>query len=126
MSRHTDLRDIRVWPEDRGRWLKSRRRRNDREIITEQSALYVPAAAEEMAPGVLAIAYPVNGDELRITWVSAVNPGSGEVGHWLDTLPLDQTIWVSAIVSDRLTGMLGRRGFSDAGSGNMVRRALGS
>jgi hypothetical protein len=104
-----------VWP---------RRRHNHREPINEQlPSPNVPPTAVEAAPGVMVVAYPSGyGDHLRITWVSALRPGSGDVGRWLDTLPSDQTIWVSAVVSPRLAGMLARRGFIDTGRGNMVRR----
>lgn len=124
MSRRTDLRDTRVWPEDRGRWQKARRRRNDREVINEQlPSRNVPPTAVEVAPGVMAVAYPSGwGDHLRITWVSALRPGSGDVGRWLDSLPVNRTVWVSAVVSPRFAGMLARRGFADTGQGNMVRR----
>lgn len=35
MTKRTDLRDPRVWPEDQDRWGNARRRRNDRETIVE-------------------------------------------------------------------------------------------
>lgn len=37
-KRPTHLRDTRVWPEDRERWLRSRRREADRELIAEALA----------------------------------------------------------------------------------------
>lgn len=36
--RRTDVRDPRVWPEDRERRLAQRRNRNDRELIAEELA----------------------------------------------------------------------------------------
>lgn len=36
----------------------------------------------------------------------------GAVGAWLDTMPTDRRCIVWAVVSDRLAGMLRRRGFS--------------
>lgn len=74
-----------------------------------------------------------NGVWIEVRSVIAGDPRvPGDVGRWLDTLPLDRKVIVPAVVSGRLAGMLERRGFSperwyDARVGNfddgaMVRR----
>lgn len=49
---------------------------------------------------------------VEVRGVMATDPRlPGAVGRWLDRLPRDRTVIVSAVVSDRLAGMLERRGF---------------
>ena len=63
-----------------------------------------------LAPGV--IGYSVETEKgLYIPMISAVSEGSGEVGTFLDSLPVDRRVVFSSVLSARLKGMLERRGF---------------
>lgn len=68
-----------------------------------------------MAPGVAGTMRD-EAEQLTISMVIALEEGSGDVGRFLDTLPADRKVRVTTVVSDRLAGMLQRRGFTpDAG-----------
>lgn len=54
-------------------------------------------------------------------WLSAVHPGNGDVGRWLDRLPPDRRIEADTVLSDQMRGMLERRGFKPWGEAWMVR-----
>jgi hypothetical protein len=65
-----------------------------------------------VAPGVEALLVD-HGDVLEIPAIRAADLRiAGAVGAWLDTLPTDRTVIVPFVVSDRLAGMLERRGFT--------------
>lgn len=62
---------------------------------------------------------PVVGRDLkgldRYTFVNIVvaeREGNGDVGRWLDSLPRDHVVIVTSVISERLKGMLERRGFT--------------
>lgn len=52
-----------------------------------------------------------DGGAFYIPVIIARNPGRGDCGRWLDSLPRDRTIKVPGVMSRRLAGMLERRGF---------------
>lgn len=52
-------------------------------------------------------------DGLWIPLIRAEEPGSGDVGRFLDGLPRDRRIVFPNVLSDRLRGMLERRGFEE-------------
>lgn len=66
----------------------------------------------EVAAGVVAVVTvdPHDGG-LAIPWVRSTLPGAGHVGDWLDALPTDKPVRFIGVVSERLDGMLERRGF---------------
>jgi len=49
--------------------------------------------------------------EMLLLGVLAEVEGSGDVGRWLDALPRDRKVAVPNVTSERLAGMLERRGF---------------
>jgi hypothetical protein len=61
-----------------------------------------------LAPSVLGWATD-DGTFIRIEQLKAVREGCGDVGRFLDSLPTNVVIW--NVVSDRLEGMLRRRGW---------------
>jgi hypothetical protein len=64
-----------------------------------------------VADGVLAHVLD-NGVWVEVRGVLSDTPRiPGAVGRWLDTLPHDRRVIVPAVISDRLRGMLARRGF---------------
>lgn len=63
-----------------------------------------------IAPGVLGVLYEEPG-ALIVNYVRAEQEGSGAVGRWLDAIPKALTVRVIAVTSERLVGMLERRGF---------------
>lgn len=69
---------------------------------------------EELAPGVegYTVRHP-NGD-LSVPIIEATRPGNGDVGRYLDSLPIDRLVIVPNVINARLEGMLVRRGFSFA------------
>jgi hypothetical protein len=68
--------------------------------------------SQAVAPGVLAHVID-RGKWLEVRSVMAATPRvPGAVGRWLDTLPADRKVVVSAVVSGRLASMLHRRGFT--------------
>ncbi len=70
----------------------------------------VLAMMDPIAPGV--VGYTMERPEaLYIPFIQAVREGSGDVGRFLNSLPMTQTIRVPNVVSSRLEGMLKRRGF---------------
>lgn len=68
----------------------------------------------KIAPGVFVASNQDDG-WLNITFVVAESEGSGDVGRWLDTLPRDRPVKVVNVISERLAGMLRRRGFVEQG-----------
>ena len=64
-----------------------------------------------IAPGVEGIEHDF-GTIFELASIRAVAEGSGAVGAYLDRLPRDRTVIVPFVVSDRLAGMLERRGFT--------------
>ena len=65
---------------------------------------------ELLAPGVLG--YSVDTPEgLYIPFIMAARPGAGDVGRFLDSLPLDRRVVVPCVISPLLASMLERRGF---------------
>jgi len=64
---------------------------------------------EELAPGVMG--YTVEMKELWVPFISATEEGSGSVGRYLDSLPEDISIVIPTVISERLDGMLRRRGY---------------
>lgn len=68
-----------------------------------------------VAPGVLAFVNDLR--DLNITVIPAViamHEGNGDVGRWIDGLPRHRAIAFIEVGSDRLRGMLTRRGYIDA------------
>lgn len=63
---------------------------------------------EQLAPGVRGYAI-AHGDAIYVPWIDAVKEGSGDVGRFLDSLPPGTKI--PNVISDRLVGMLQRRGW---------------
>lgn len=78
--------------------------------VTDRLSVAMFASLPEVAPGVHAalLAYP---DHLEVVAVRAAVEGDGRVGQWLDRLPRDHEVWVPLVTSERLAGMLRRRGF---------------
>ena len=68
------------------------------------------APLEELAPGVRGCTREESG-VLWLSFIVAMRPGAGDVGRYLDALPRDRTVVVPCVVSSRMAGMLGRRGF---------------
>ena len=66
----------------------------------------------EIGPGVLGYTVEVEG-ALWIPFLMADRPGHGDVGRYLDDLPRDRAVKVPNVLSDRLAGMLRRRGFRE-------------
>jgi len=68
----------------------------------------------QIAPGVHGQMFDTpNG--IYIPVISADNPGSGDVGRFLDGLPMDRDIKFPCVLSPTLRGMLLRRGYVNAG-----------
>ncbi len=63
-----------------------------------------------LAPGVQGYTVRTNGT-LYVPLVIADRPGNGDVGRFLDSLPLELPIVVPGVVSQRLASMLFRRGY---------------
>ena len=49
---------------------------------------------------------------LYVPIIEAERPGSGDVGRYLDSLPRDRRVVIPNVMSERLAGMLERRGFT--------------
>jgi hypothetical protein len=64
----------------------------------------------ELAPGVRGYSVDVDG-ELYIPLVIAEKPGNGDVGRFLNSLPVDKIVKFPNVLNRRLAGMLHRRGF---------------
>lgn len=64
-----------------------------------------------IAPGVEGIEHDF-GAVFEVASIRAVTEGSGAVGAYLDRLPRHRTVIVPFVTSDRLRGMLERRGFT--------------
>lgn len=65
---------------------------------------------EELALGVWGHRFDTP-DGIYIPVINAIRPGSGEVGRFLDSLPRDRRVVFPTVLSERLRGMLERRGF---------------
>lgn len=65
----------------------------------------------ELSPGV--VGYTVdNGEQgLYVPLIESTDPGQGNVGRYLDTLPRDRRVVVPNVINVKLAGMLERRGF---------------
>jgi hypothetical protein len=68
---------------------------------------------QQLAPGVHGWYFDTP-EGIYIPVITADNPGSGEVGKYLDSLPCNRDIKFSTVLSAKLRGMLLRRGFVDA------------
>ena len=64
-----------------------------------------------IGPGVEGIEHDF-GTVFEVASIRAVTEGCGAVGAYLDRLPRDRTVIVPFVVSERLAGMLERRGFT--------------
>ncbi len=62
----------------------------------------------QLAPGVFGYAVEVDGS-IYVPVITAENPGSGQVGAFLDRLP--ENVRIPNVLSRRLLGMLTRRGW---------------
>lgn len=51
------------------------------------------------------------GEAIIVPNVVSSDPGKGNVGRWLDTLPRDKPVIFLTVVSARMRGMLVRRGY---------------
>jgi hypothetical protein len=69
---------------------------------------------ELLAPGVVGYTWEMPDGSLNIPLITALRPGSGDVGRYLDGLPHGRHIRVPCVISARLQGMLERRGFTPA------------
>ncbi len=67
---------------------------------------------ELLAPGVYGHLFD-RPDGIYIPSISAANPGNGDVGRFLDSLPKDRAVKFVTVMSPVLRGMLQRRGFVD-------------
>jgi len=68
----------------------------------------------ELAPGVFGFLREFIGPNthtIEIASLRAAHEGNGDVGRYLDSLPKDQTVVVPLVTSERLAGMLDRRGY---------------
>lgn len=66
--------------------------------------------AEMALAGIEGYVMEVKG-EFYIPVIIAKNPGRGDCGRWLDSLPREVTIKVPGVMNRKLAGMLERRGF---------------
>jgi hypothetical protein len=65
-----------------------------------------------LAPGVHGdVVIRASQKTMFINVIASAKPGQGRVGKYLDDLPLDFTIIVPSVLSQRFAGMLARRGF---------------
>jgi len=90
----------------------------DEKWQTDEVQLHIQ---EDLLPFLPVLAPGVHGDAvcrsngkdrvLFINTIVAANPGSGDVGRYLDSLPRNIRIIVPSVISSRLAGMLERRGF---------------
>lgn len=85
--------------------------RFDRAVI----AAFMRSPNAVLAPGVFG-AVSIEGGVMLIKMLGAETEGSGDVGRWLDTLPRDRPVRAVTVTSDRLAGMLKRRGFVQEGN----------
>ena len=67
---------------------------------------------ERLADGVFGYTMDEGEKGLYVPWIAAENEGDGRVGKYLDSLPRDRRIVFPTILSQRLAGMLLRRGFT--------------
>lgn len=66
---------------------------------------------QPLAAGVQGVTFSDPDGALVINWIAAEHEGSGDVSRYLDALPTDRTVRVVGVTSDRLAGMLDRRGY---------------
>lgn len=78
--------------------------------ITDRLSDAMFASLPEVAPGVHAAVRALP-DHMEVVAIRAAVEGDGRVGRWLDRLPTEHEVWVPLVTSERLAGMLRRRGF---------------
>ncbi len=71
-----------------------------------------PFNLEQLAPGVRGYTMTSEDGSVYVPVVVAMNPGHGDVGRYIDSLPKDKTVKFPTVISARLEGMLKRRGFT--------------
>lgn len=76
----------------------------------EEGVVFQPGQEPELGPGVRGVLFDQE-DRIVIAVLYATEPGSGDVGRYLDALPKDRLIIFSCVISPRLRGMLERRGY---------------
>lgn len=79
-------------------------------VIDELLSGFMDSMFGEIAPGVDGKVVD-HGTHIEVVGVRAQVEGSGAVGRWLDSLPPHSEVWVPLVTSDRLAGMLDRRGY---------------
>jgi hypothetical protein len=67
---------------------------------------------EHLASGVTGYTVRMSNGSLYVPLIQAVHEGNGDVGRYLDSLPIDRVVVVPNVVSGLLVGMLVRRGFA--------------
>lgn len=68
---------------------------------------------EEIGPDVMGYTVDLAERGLYVPLVEATNPGNGDVGRFIDSLPTDRRIVFPNVISAKLEGMLRRRGYHD-------------
>lgn len=66
-----------------------------------------------LAPGVHGAVFDTP-EGIYIPIISADNPGSGDIGRYLNSLPRDRVVKFPCVLSQRLQEMLERRGFVES------------
>lgn len=69
-----------------------------------------PGQEPELAPGVFGILFDLE-DGIWIPFIRSAKTGQGNVGRFLDSLPLDRKVLFVDVISPILHGMLLRRGY---------------
>lgn len=79
-------------------------------MTPEQAALEM--GEEKLAEGVYGCIFDTP-EGIYIPVITAGDPGNGDVGRFLDSLPRDRDVKFPCVISPILDGMLRRRGFVD-------------
>lgn len=79
-------------------------------LIAYDTALW-PRPCPEIAPEVHGVVFEID-RRLYVSFLFSLQPGSGFVTKYLDTLPKDKTVIFPEVMSPVLEGALRRRGFS--------------
>jgi hypothetical protein len=85
----------------------------DWQTVVKQTRAATEQRFVDLAPGVRGYTIDLGDDGLYLPYAESTEPGQGNFGRWLDSLPTDRRVVIPSVVNPTVVGMLARRGFRE-------------